>query len=652
MRRRERIRYDWLYEARELVRSGNWVVLDVETTSLEGEIIQWAVVASDGTILGEGFIHPTKPITEGARAIHQIADAQVAEAPTFADVWPTLWELLAGKTIVAYNASFEEARLWTSAAPYFSFLRGAPRLSWFCAMHAFAAACGEWHPYWGSYTWQPLASACYLFRIPHEQAHNAAEDAEATAKLMVALAELADHDLPVGYHPPRDVPCAGGCGKTETFLFGDAGDGEAWYCGECGVRAGVYHRCPQCKGTPTLLFTPDVTEWCRYCVVEEKLERGEYHRCAGCGGIVEATARVQKYHDKTCQQRAARKRRAERERMLPAGATPVQAGEHQLEAMQAEGVRLRCTVCQQTWTSRHIRSVCPGVPTFASWTSVPADRFVTWTELRRRHYTAIRAVPHAAVRILKAPYYRYLYDIERSTPVIIPPEREIAIEKARRSLAERFTCRMCGHFYRSPDKRKAFIAQVCDHCQEQVRKWNKHLAWAREMVQQQAVLLDVQTVKTDPYQHGHPVDCTVLDLASGTTLRAGALTPDDAPALAELIDQQHTPVLTWDGEGLWALRDWAQAIIGQMVLFGRMEHLAEHLTHTRQGERVVAWETRPFEHGWPLADLAWYGAAYSVEAGATRLETMRRLVLHLAGQEPLVLEQPGKEQRTHARRTA
>ncbi|HEU5381402.1 MAG TPA: hypothetical protein VFV38_38760 [Ktedonobacteraceae bacterium] len=299
-------------------------------------------------------------------------------------------------------------------------------------------------------------------------------------------------------------------------------------------------------------------------------------------------------------------------------------------------------MCQQTWTSRHIRSVCPGVPTFASWASVPADRFVTWTELKRRHYTAIRAVPHAAVRILKAPYYRYLYDIERSSPVILPPERQAAIEKAHRSLQERFTCRMCGHFYRSPDKRKAFIAQVCDHCQEQVRKWNQHVTWAREMLQQQAVLLDVQTVKADPYQHGHPVDCAVLDLASGTTFRAGALTPDDAPALAELIDQHQTPVLTWDGEGLWALRDWAQAITGQVVLFGRMERLAGHLTHTRQGERVVAWETRPYENGYPVDDLEWYGVAYSVEAGPTRLETMRRLVLHLAAQEPLMLAECGE----------
>src|SRR5262249_32487591 len=124
MRLRERERYDTLYAVRDLVQQGNWVTFDSETTSLEGEIISWAVAAPDGTILGQGFIQPTRPITEGARAIHGIADEQVADAPTFAEVWPAIWELLAGKTIVAYNASFDEARIYTSAHPYFCFLRG------------------------------------------------------------------------------------------------------------------------------------------------------------------------------------------------------------------------------------------------------------------------------------------------------------------------------------------------------------------------------------------------------------------------------------------------------------------------------------------------------------------------------------------------
>ena len=81
MRLRERERCNALCAVRDLVRTGNWVVLDVETTSLEGEIIQWGVSSPDGTILGQGFVQPTRPITEGARAVHGIPDEQIAEAP-------------------------------------------------------------------------------------------------------------------------------------------------------------------------------------------------------------------------------------------------------------------------------------------------------------------------------------------------------------------------------------------------------------------------------------------------------------------------------------------------------------------------------------------------------------------------------------------
>src|SRR5690348_17885552 len=216
MRRRERERCDAFCEVREVVQQGNWVVLDVETIGLEPpEVIEWAVSAPDGTILGQGFVHPTRPITEGARAVHGIADAQVADAPTFAEAWSALFPLLAEKTVVAYNASFEREAIYVSATPYFSFLRGEPRLRWFCAMEAFAAASGAWHPYFRSYTWQPLETACAFFRLPHNYAHTAAGDASVTAQLMHAMAQLAEGELPEGYHLPRDVACAGGCGKNE-----------------------------------------------------------------------------------------------------------------------------------------------------------------------------------------------------------------------------------------------------------------------------------------------------------------------------------------------------------------------------------------------------------------------------------------------------
>jgi hypothetical protein len=50
---------------------------------------------------------------------------------------------------------------------------------------------------------------------------------------------------------------------------------------------------------------------------------------------------------------------------------------------------------------------------------------------------------------------------------------------------------------------------------------------------------------------------------------------------------QQAPVLIWDGEGLWPLRDWAQAITSQLVLFGRMERLAEEVRERRANGRLL-----------------------------------------------------------------
>lgn len=138
-------------------------------------------------------------------------------------------------------------------------MRGEPTLRWFCAMEAFAAAYGVWHDYFKNYTWQPLETACAFFRLPHDQAHSAAGAAAATAVLMHMMAQMAQEELPAGYHLPHEVPCACGCGQQQVFCFGDAGDGEAWYCWECSLRVGRSHRCPRCA---TLVFSADLAERC------------------------------------------------------------------------------------------------------------------------------------------------------------------------------------------------------------------------------------------------------------------------------------------------------------------------------------------------------------------------------------------------------
>jgi len=182
-------REDVLRWAREMVQDGNYVCFDTETTDLHGEIVQWAVVTPDGTLLGSGFVKPTEAISESAQAIHGISNEMVKDAPAFDITWLEIWRHLEGKTIVIFNAYFDVQRLMTSARPYGLTL---PRLKTQCAMKRYAAFHGEWNEYYGDYRFQSLATACSALGIAKPAGHSAASDAQACAAVVRALAYLAD----------------------------------------------------------------------------------------------------------------------------------------------------------------------------------------------------------------------------------------------------------------------------------------------------------------------------------------------------------------------------------------------------------------------------------------------------------------------------
>ena len=64
-------------------------VIDTETTSIEGEVIE---IASVDIVNGEicnpisDFVRPSEPISFEAMAIHHITEEMVADAPPIADV--------------------------------------------------------------------------------------------------------------------------------------------------------------------------------------------------------------------------------------------------------------------------------------------------------------------------------------------------------------------------------------------------------------------------------------------------------------------------------------------------------------------------------------------------------------------------------------
>ncbi len=141
----------WAYQ---LLRRCDWALIDTETTSLSGVVCEIAAVAGDGSILFHSLVNPERPVTAAAREVHGISDEELATSPTLAEVWSAFQEALRDRVIlVAYNVSFDQARLAQSAACY-----GLPDLTqqWECVMDAYAAFCGNWSDYYGRYIWIPL----------------------------------------------------------------------------------------------------------------------------------------------------------------------------------------------------------------------------------------------------------------------------------------------------------------------------------------------------------------------------------------------------------------------------------------------------------------------------------------------------------------
>lgn len=103
-----------------------FVALDLETTGLSPEhdrIVEVGAVWFDGSgrDLGQfhALVHPDRPVSERARAIHGISDAELAAAPLAAVVLPRFLAWLddaAGAILLAHNASFDAAFLGAELA--------------------------------------------------------------------------------------------------------------------------------------------------------------------------------------------------------------------------------------------------------------------------------------------------------------------------------------------------------------------------------------------------------------------------------------------------------------------------------------------------------------------------------------------------------
>ena len=175
-------------------------VIDVETTGfsprLGDRIIEVAAVRvrGDGTVLSEWstLINPGRDV--GATHIHGITAADVADAPTFAEVAGDLLGCLDGAVLVAHNIRFDHDFV---AAEFLRAGYEIPPLPALCTL-----ALGDRVQPGGSS--RRLGACCEKLGIDVSAAHTAGGDASATAQLLACYLRMA---VERGLRTLADVGC-------------------------------------------------------------------------------------------------------------------------------------------------------------------------------------------------------------------------------------------------------------------------------------------------------------------------------------------------------------------------------------------------------------------------------------------------------------
>lgn len=126
--------------ARQFLAPGAAVLLDVETTALDGQIVEVAIQdAATGRMLLDTLVKPVEGVTisPGAYGVHGIKDEDLTDAPPWEKVLPKVRKATKGRMVLAYNESFDRARIvqHTEAVGKRSMHLADPA-NWYCLMAA------------------------------------------------------------------------------------------------------------------------------------------------------------------------------------------------------------------------------------------------------------------------------------------------------------------------------------------------------------------------------------------------------------------------------------------------------------------------------------------------------------------------------------
>jgi DNA polymerase III subunit epsilon len=171
--------------ARRFMRRDDWLVIDTETTGLgeSDEIIGIVAVDPTGAQVFAAAVRPRAAIHPDATAVHGLSMGDLADAPSFPEIWPQLRAVLHGHTLVAYDAKFDRRMLDQTSWRYGL---TPPQFRWRCAKNLYAQFWGEpLLPH--GYQSQRLAVACRRLGISLDKSR-AADRCRATLALLRAIA--------------------------------------------------------------------------------------------------------------------------------------------------------------------------------------------------------------------------------------------------------------------------------------------------------------------------------------------------------------------------------------------------------------------------------------------------------------------------------
>lgn len=179
------------WQCGEMNRAGEWarevlafkkniVIFDTETTDLNGEIVEIAVIDLDGNVLLNRRIKPLGEMNPAAENVHGISLEALANEPGFADIHPELCKVFAGQAVLSYNVQFDEGRIKADCQRH-----GLPLPEWSgtnCIMEMYARFIGNWSDYWNDFKWVRLSDV-----VPSAD-HSALGDAKAALEALKIMA--------------------------------------------------------------------------------------------------------------------------------------------------------------------------------------------------------------------------------------------------------------------------------------------------------------------------------------------------------------------------------------------------------------------------------------------------------------------------------